>query len=53
MLMSCREIEEGLQSVFEGSMDELKKMYKDHQKETERKQKTLEEVGETFSSYNG
>ncbi|KAJ8028559.1 DNA repair protein RAD50 [Holothuria leucospilota] len=43
MLMSCREIEEGLQSVFEGSMDELKKMYKDHQKETERKQKMLEE----------
>ncbi|PIK43172.1 putative DNA repair protein [Apostichopus japonicus] len=43
MLLSCREIEDGLENIFDGPLVELKRTYKDHQKETENKKTTLNE----------
>ncbi|XP_071846473.1 DNA repair protein RAD50.L-like isoform X2 [Apostichopus japonicus] len=43
MLLSCREIEDGLESIFDGPLVELKRTYKDHQKETENRKTTLNE----------
>ncbi|PIK57783.1 putative DNA repair protein [Apostichopus japonicus] len=43
MLLSCREIEDGLENIFDGPLVELKRTYKDHQKETENRKTTLNE----------